>query len=140
MVLDEPTTGLDVVTQARILESSTRLQRENGFALVYVSHDLAVVAQIADRIAVMYAGRIVEAGPPRGYRRGPATPTPGLIASIPDHLGPRRLRGIPGIAVGVGERPAGCAFAPRCALQFGLQRRCRVLRGRAPHACAARWE
>ena len=115
VVLDEPTTGLDVVTQARVLEEVDRLRSERGLAMVYVSHDLAVVAQIADRIAVMYAGRIVEEGPAAPCSPSPGIPyTRGLIASIPDHVTPRRLRGMPGIAAGVGERPAGCAFAPRC--------------------------
>jgi peptide/nickel transport system ATP-binding protein len=115
VVLDEPTTGLDVVTQARILEEVDRLRRERGLAMVYVSHDLAVVAQIADRIAVMYAGRIVEEGPAGAVLTRPRHPyTLGLVASIPDHVVPRRLRGMAGVAVGVGERPGGCAFAPRC--------------------------
>ena len=115
VVLDEPTTGLDVVTQARILEEVDRLRRERSLAMVYVSHDLAVVAQIADRIAVMYAGRIVEEGPAADVLARPKHPyTHGLISSIPDHVRPRRLKGMPGIAVGVGERPPGCAFAPRC--------------------------
>jgi peptide/nickel transport system ATP-binding protein len=115
VVLDEPTTGLDVVTQARVLEEVDRLRRERSLAMVYVSHDLAVVAQIADRIAVMYAGRIVEQGPAAAVLTEPRHPyTRGLVASIPDHLVPRRLHGMPGVAVGVGERPAGCAFAPRC--------------------------
>jgi peptide/nickel transport system ATP-binding protein len=114
--MDEPTTGLDVVTQARILEEVDRLRRESGLGVVYVSHDLAVVASIADRIAVMYAGRIVENGPAAELLARPRHPyTRGLIASIPDHVAPRRLSGIPGVAVGVGERPPGCAFAPRCA-------------------------
>jgi peptide/nickel transport system ATP-binding protein len=115
VVLDEPTTGLDVVTQARVLAEVDRLRRERGLAIVYVSHDLAVVAQIADRIAVMYAGRIVEEGQAATVLQEPRHPyTRGLIASIPDHVTPRRLRGMPGIAVGVGEHPPGCAFAPRC--------------------------
>ncbi len=115
VVMDEPTTGLDVVTQARILEEVDRLRVESGLGVVYVSHDLAVVASIADRLAVMYAGRIVESGPATEILARPLHPyTRGLISSIPDHIAPRRLRGIPGVAVGVGERPAGCAFAPRC--------------------------
>jgi peptide/nickel transport system ATP-binding protein len=115
VVLDEPTTGLDVVTQARVLDEVSRLRRERGLAMVYVSHDLAVVAQVADRIAVMYAGRIVEEGPAAVVLAEPRHPyTRGLIASIPDHVTPRRVRGMPGIAVGVGEHPVGCAFAPRC--------------------------
>jgi len=115
VVLDEPTTGLDVVTQARILDEIRRLRRERGLAMVYVTHDLAVVAQIADRIAVMYAGRIVEEGPAADLLEAPRHPyTRGLVASIPDHVEPRRLRSMPGVAVGIGERPPGCAFAARC--------------------------
>ena len=118
VVLDEPTTGLDVVTQARILDEIDRLRRERGLAIVYVSHDLAVVSQIADRIAVMYAGRIVEEGRAADMLTRPRHPyTRGLVASIPDHLHPRRLEAMPGIAVGVGERPSGCAFAPRCPIK-----------------------
>jgi peptide/nickel transport system ATP-binding protein len=116
VVLDEPTTGLDVVTQARVLEEIERLRRERGLAMVYVTHDLAVVAQIADRIAVMYAGRVVEDGPAAAILASPRHPyTRGLVSSIPDHVRPRRLHGMPGVAVGIGERPDGCAFAPRCA-------------------------
>ena len=115
LVLDEPTTGLDVVTQARILNELLRLRDEQGVAMVYVTHDLAVVSQIADRIAVMYAGRIVEEGPAERLLRHPRHPyTRGLLASVPDHVRPRVLDPMPGVAVGVGERPAGCAFAPRC--------------------------
>ncbi|MBS1843212.1 MAG: ABC transporter ATP-binding protein [Actinobacteria bacterium] len=115
VVLDEPTTGLDVVTQARILEELVRLRDEQGIAMVYVTHDLAVVSNIADRIAVMYAGRIVEEGPAASLLATPRHPyTRGLLASIPDHVNPRRLDPMPGTAVGVGERPTGCSFAPRC--------------------------
>src|SRR5204863_4492688 len=84
VVLDEPTTGLDVVTQARILEEIARLQQESDVALVYVSHDLAVVSSIADRVAVMYAGRIVEEGPTAAIVSVPRHPySAGLIASVP---------------------------------------------------------
>jgi peptide/nickel transport system ATP-binding protein len=115
VVLDEPTTGLDVVTQARILEEVDRLRRERGVAIVYVSHDLAVVASLADRIAVMYAGRIVEEAPAGALLSRPRHPyTRGLLTSVPDLGQPHRLESIPGVAVGVGERPEGCAFAPRC--------------------------
>jgi peptide/nickel transport system ATP-binding protein len=115
VVLDEPTTGLDVVTQARVLEEVDRLRRERDVAMVYVSHDLAVVSQIADRIAVMYAGRIVEEGAAAVVLAEPRHPyTRGLVESIPDHLVPRRPRGMAGVAVSIGEAPAGCAFAPRC--------------------------
>jgi peptide/nickel transport system ATP-binding protein len=117
VVLDEPTTGLDVVTQARILAELLRLRDEHGISMVYVTHDLAVVSQIADRIAVMYAGRIVEEGPAASALRRPQHPyTRGLLASIPDHVQPRVLEPMPGISAGVGDRPTGCSFAPRCAL------------------------
>ncbi|HEX9032573.1 MAG TPA: ABC transporter ATP-binding protein [Streptosporangiaceae bacterium] len=118
VVLDEPTTGLDVVTQARILDELMRLRREQGISLLYVTHDLAVAAQIATRIAVMYAGRIVEEGPAAEVLRRPRHPyTRGLLTLIPDHVRPRALEPMPGVAAGVGERPAGCSFAPRCPLR-----------------------
>jgi len=115
VVLDEPTTGLDVVTQDRILKELLRLRDEQQVAMLYITHDLAVVAQIAGRIAVMYAGHIVEQGPAAEILRQPRHPyTRGLMAATPDHLRPRVLGAMPGIAVGVGERPPGCPFAPRC--------------------------
>jgi peptide/nickel transport system ATP-binding protein len=115
VVLDEPTTGLDVVTQARILRELVRLRDEQGVAMLYVTHDLSVVAQIADRIMVMYAGRIVEEGSAPDVLRRPRHPyTCGLMASIPDHAAPTQLEPMPGLAAAVGERPPGCAFAPRC--------------------------
>ncbi|MFN2630029.1 MAG: ABC transporter ATP-binding protein [Gaiellaceae bacterium] len=114
-VLDEPTTGLDVVTQALLLEEIRRLRDKMELAIVYVSHDLAVVASLADEIAVMYAGRVVEAGCTADVLAEPRHPyTRGLLSSVPDHAAPRHLRSIPGVAVGVRERPSGCAFAPRC--------------------------
>jgi len=123
-VLDEPTTGLDVLTQDRILTELLRLRSEEGMAMVYVSHDLAVVARMADRIAVMYAGRVVEHGPVDEVIGRPQHPyTRALVGAIPDHRRPRALQGIPGVAVGVGEWPPGCAFAPRCAF---AQERCRA--------------
>ena len=115
VVLDEPTTGLDVVTQDRILRELVRLRDERGVAMLYITHDLAVVGQIASRIAVMYAGRIVEEGTAEQILSAPRHPyTRGLVASTPDHLQPRILEAMGGIAAGVGERPPGCAFAPRC--------------------------
>jgi peptide/nickel transport system ATP-binding protein len=123
-VLDEPTTGLDVLTQDRILTELMRLRSEEGMAMVYVSHDLAVVARMADRIAVMYAGRVVEHGPVDEVIGRPRHPyTRALVGAIPDVRRPRALQGIPGVAVGVGEWPPGCAFAPRCSF---AQERCRA--------------
>jgi peptide/nickel transport system ATP-binding protein len=117
-VLDEPTTGLDVLTQDRILTELSRLRSEEGMAMVYVTHDLAVVARMADRIVVMYAGRVVENGPVDEVISRPRHPyTRALVAAIPDVRRPRALQGIPGVAVGVGEWPPGCAFAPRCQFQ-----------------------
>jgi peptide/nickel transport system ATP-binding protein len=115
VVLDEPTTGLDVVTQARILKELVRLCEEEQLAMLYITHDLAVAAAIADRIAVMYGGEIVEQGPTTEVLGNPRHPyTRGLMASTPDHHEPRPLRAMPGIAVGVGERTVGCSFAARC--------------------------
>ena len=114
-IFDEPTTGLDVITQALVLAEVERLRSETGLALVYVSHDIAVVASLADRIAVMYAGRIVEEGPLEQVLSAPKHPySLGLLSSVPDHIEPRALRGIPGVAVGIGERPPGCPYEPRC--------------------------
>ncbi len=115
IIMDEPTTGLDVLTQASVLSEVKRLRDELGAALVYVSHDLAVVSQLADRVAVMYAGRIVENGPTATILQRPRHPyTRGLVQSIPDHRRPRRLIAMIGTAVGVEDRPDGCPFAPRC--------------------------
>ncbi len=115
IVLDEPTTGLDVVTQDRILAELVRLRDEQGVAMLYITHDLAVVAQVASRIAVMYAGRIVEHGPTEDILRNPRHPyTRGLMAATPDHLQPSVLESMDGIALGAEERAKGCPFAPRC--------------------------
>ncbi len=119
VVLDEPATGLDVVTQARLLDELVRLRRDAGVSMIYVTHDLAVVAGFADRIAVMYAGRIIEQGPTAELLEAPKHPyTRGLLNSIPDHASPRQLVPIGGVAVGLDDRPDGCAFAPRCPLRI----------------------
>jgi peptide/nickel transport system ATP-binding protein len=115
VVLDEPTTGLDVITQARVLDEIRRIQAEFGIALVYVSHDLAVVAEVAVEIAVLYAGRVVEHARTAELTARPRHPyTRGLLNSIPDHALPRRLVSMRGISAGVGAWPRGCAFEPRC--------------------------
>lgn len=115
IVLDEPTTALDVTTQAHVLETIRDLTRSYGVSAVYVTHDLAVVANLADRIAVMYAGRIVEIGPREELFAGAFHPyTRRLLAAIPDPSCRRVVLGIPGSAPRPGKRVNGCAFAPRC--------------------------
>ena len=117
IVLDEPTTGLDVSTQRHILDTVRRLCHGYGVAAVYVSHDLAVVSELAAEVAVMYAGRIVESGPSALLFGHPLHPyTRGLLASVPVPEGGRLLAGIPGHQPPPGERGRGCAFAPRCGI------------------------
>ena len=115
IVLDEPTTGLDVTTQAHVLQTVRMLCDMHGVAALYVSHDLAVVATLANRVAVMYGGRMVEIGPERVLFRESAHPyTKRLIEAIPEMSGEHALEGIPGTAPRPGTRPQGCFFAPRC--------------------------
>ena len=115
IVLDEPTTGLDVTTQAHVLATVRDLCREHEVGAVYVSHDLAAVASLAGRVLVMYAGRLVETGPTQTLFVRPGHPyTRRLIAAIPDIAGRRALTAIPGHVPGPGRRPVGCVFAPRC--------------------------
>jgi peptide/nickel transport system ATP-binding protein len=115
IVLDEPTTGLDVTTQAHVLATVRDLCHAHGVAALYVSHDLAVVATLATRVAVMYAGRIVEVGPKRVLFNASAHPyARRLVEAIPELSGAHALLGIPGTAPRPGLRPAGCSFAPRC--------------------------
>jgi peptide/nickel transport system ATP-binding protein len=117
IVLDEPTTGLDVSTQRHILDTIRSLCRGYGVAAVYVSHDLAVVSELAAEVAVMYAGRIVEAGPAALLFNSPLHPyTRGLLASVPVPGRGGPLAGIPGQQPPPGHRGPGCAFAPRCSL------------------------
>jgi peptide/nickel transport system ATP-binding protein len=115
VVLDEPTTGLDVVTQKLVLEEIARLRQERDLAMVYISHDLAVVSELADRVAVIYSGRLVEVAPTRDLVSRPKHPyTRGLLAAVPDIRGRIDASGIPGLPLSIGDRPVGCAFAPRC--------------------------
>ena len=117
IVCDEPTTGLDVTTQARVLQTVRELCRSHQVAAVYVSHDLAVVAELADHVAVMYAGRIVEQGPRDEIFSRPRHPyTRKLLRAVPDLEGKRAVVGIAGRAPMPGHRPPGCFFAPRCDL------------------------
>jgi len=115
IVCDEPTTGLDVTTQSRVLATIRALCREHGVAALYVSHDLAVVSELADNVAVMYAGKIVEMGSRDEIFFASAHPyTRRLIQALPDIAGRNQIKGILGYAPMPWERPSGCAFAPRC--------------------------
>jgi peptide/nickel transport system ATP-binding protein len=115
IVLDEPTTGLDVTTQAHVLGTVRELAAAHHVAALYVSHDLAVVGTLATRTAVMYAGRIVELGPTAELFANASHPyTRRLVQAIPHLSGRRDLVGIPGRAPSPGARPSGCTFAPRC--------------------------
>jgi oligopeptide/dipeptide ABC transporter ATP-binding protein len=127
LLLDEPTTALDVTVQAQLLALLRELRARTGIAMVFVSHDLGVLAGIADRVAVMYAGRIVEEAAAAQLYARPLHPyTGGLLRSLPrlDQPLPARLPSIPGQPPEPGSRPTGCAFAPRCPL---VQERCLLL-------------
>ena len=118
LIADEPTTALDVTTQAGILSLLRDLQAERDMSMIFITHDLGVVAEIADEVAVMYMGRVVEQGPVDRILSDPRHPyTQGLLASLPSTRGPRRARlsAIPGAVPHLANRPAGCAFAARCA-------------------------
>ncbi|MEU6526875.1 ABC transporter ATP-binding protein [Streptomyces sp. NPDC046924] len=118
IIADEPTTALDVTVQAQVMELLAELQREYRMGLVLITHDLGVVADVADRIVVMYAGRIVESAPVHDIYKAPAHPyTRGLLDSIPrlDQKG-RQLYAIKGLPPNLMDIPPGCAFHPRCPL------------------------
>ncbi|WP_172329751.1 ABC transporter ATP-binding protein [Mangrovicoccus sp. HB161399] len=116
VVADEPTTALDVSIQAQIIHEMKALARDYGVAMIWISHDLAVVSALASRILVMYAGRLVEQGPSAQVLRDPRHPyTRGLIDSLPSATVPgQMLTQIPGSMPSLGALPPGCAFAPRC--------------------------
>jgi peptide/nickel transport system ATP-binding protein len=116
LIADEPTTALDVSVQAQVIALLKRLCRDRGMAAMLVTHDMGVIAEACDRVAVMYAGRIVEIGPVRDVIHSPAHPyAMGLMGAIPSMSGEReRLLQIDGVMPRLGEIPAGCAFHPRC--------------------------
>ena len=120
LIADEPTTALDVTTQARILDLLRDLQAENGMALMFITHDLGVVAEIADEVAVMYLGKVVERGPVQEIFRHPKHPyTRALLRSIPDAQGGDRSAPLPtvrGMVPSPRNRPSGCTFRTRCDL------------------------
>ena len=116
IICDEPTTALDVTIQGQILYRMQEICRTHGTALVWITHDLGVIAELADQVAVMYAGKIVESGPVSEVLDNPAHPyTRGLLDSLPGAIQPgERLRQISGMAPSLSNRPSGCAFQPRC--------------------------
>ncbi|MGN6649761.1 ABC transporter ATP-binding protein [Trinickia sp.] len=116
LIADEPTTALDVTIQAQIMDLLVKLQKERGMALVLISHDLAVVSQVAQRVAVMYAGEVIETNRVPNIFTEPHHPyTEALLAAIPEHnRGAKRLSALPGMVPGRDDRPSGCLFAPRC--------------------------
>jgi peptide/nickel transport system ATP-binding protein len=117
LIADEPTTALDVTVQKQILELLAQLRRDLGLALLFITHDLGVVAQVAGRIAVTYAGRIVEEGPAREVLARPRHPyTAGLLRASPQ-LVRHKLEPIPGTVPALTALPPGCAFEPRCVLR-----------------------
>ncbi len=140
LIADEPTTALDVTVQAQILRLLERLRREFGSSVILITHDMGVVAEVADRVMVMYAGRIVERGPTPELFRSPGHPyTQGLLGSIPPMVGPKphRLTSIPGNPPSLARVPPGCPFQPRCPARHA---RCRerpplFVRGAQDIAC-----
>jgi peptide/nickel transport system ATP-binding protein len=125
VIMDEPTTALDVVTQREILEELMALRDRLGFAVLFISHDLSLLIEIADSIAVMYAGRLVERAEANAIFRAPRHPySLGLLSSFPALHGPRRaMEGIPGSPPDLRNIPPGCPFHPRCGYAFD---RCRT--------------
>lgn len=119
LIADEPTTALDVTIQAQVLDVLQTAQRETGAATILITHDLGVVAELADRVVVMYAGRVAEAGPVQAVFHTPRHPyTLGLLAGLPRRvLGVRRLVPIPGQPPSLVGVPPGCSFHPRCRLR-----------------------
>jgi dipeptide transport system ATP-binding protein len=127
LIADEPTTALDVTIQAQMLALLLKLQRDRGMALVLITHDLGVVAEVAQRVMVMYAGQVVEtAAVPRLFEAPRHPYTEALLSALPEHnIGQRRLRSMAGVVPGAFDRPAGCLLAPRCAY---VQPRCHAER------------
>ncbi|MBB5192260.1 dipeptide transport system ATP-binding protein [Silvimonas terrae] len=125
LIADEPTTALDVTVQAQIMELLVNLQKSQGMGLVLITHDLAVVSEVAQRVVVMYAGEVVEQSPIPTIFDTPRHPyTQALLSSIPEHSkGASRLNTLPGVVPGQFDRPAGCLLSPRCPY---VQARCRT--------------
>jgi dipeptide transport system ATP-binding protein len=126
LIADEPTTALDVTIQAQILDLLRELQKERGMALVLITHNMGVVSEMAQRIAVMYAGQVMEHQRVDRLFASPQHPyTEALLAALPERAAPEgRLATISGVVPGVHDRPAGCLFAPRCG--YVTERACQV--------------
>ena len=120
VIMDEPTTALDVVMQRQIVEQIMELKNELGFSVIFITHDVSLLLELADRIAIMYAGNIVEDATAQEVYRTPRHPyTAGLLHSFPPLHGPRReLAGIPGSPPDLMHLPTGCNFHPRCQFAF----------------------
>ena len=127
LIADEPTTALDVTIQAQMLALLLKLQRERGMGLMLITHDLGVVAEIAQRVMVMYAGQVVETSRVPDIFDQPHHPyTEALLSALPEHnIGQRRLRSMPGVVPGAYDRPSGCLLSPRCPY---AQDKCRAQR------------
>jgi peptide/nickel transport system ATP-binding protein len=121
VIMDEPTTALDVVVQREILDEIERLREELGFSVIFITHDLSLLLEVSDRLAVMYAGEVIERAPSELVAAAPAHPyTLGLLRSFPDIRGARReLRGVPGSPPDLRDELPGCPFLPRCDYGFG---------------------
>jgi peptide/nickel transport system ATP-binding protein len=125
MIMDEPTTALDVVVQREILQQIAELKEKLGFSIIFITHDLSLILEFSTRIAVLYAGRLIETAPSKELWEAPRHPyTKGLLASFPTVSGPkRRLTGIPGSPPDMRSPPSGCRFHPRCS---EVMDRCKV--------------
>jgi len=121
LIADEPTTALDVTIQAQILDLLVRLQKEKGMGLVLITHSMGVVAEMADRVCVQYAGQKVEEQPVKALFARPRHPyTAALLSSLPERSHGRELNSIKGVVLGQFDRPTGCLFSPRCAYATDL--------------------
>ena len=123
MIMDEPTTALDVVVQKDILQQIEQLKKDLGFSILFITHDLSLMVEFSDRIGIMYAGEIVELAPAREILTRPLHPyTQGLLSSFPSISGPRtKLSGIPGAPPNLISPPKGCRFHPRCPYWDGVE-------------------
>jgi peptide/nickel transport system ATP-binding protein len=118
MIMDEPTTALDVVVQKEIMQQIEELKEKMGFSILFITHDMSLMVEFSNRIAIMYAGEIVEMAPAREIFEHPLHPyTKGLISSFPPLVGPKhKMTGIPGSPPNMAEPPRGCRFHPRCTM------------------------